>query len=123
MLLFSKSCAQRCTQIGIFSKGLTGLVTIVFSILGSIINARFGLIKGLMIGGISMAASNLMFSWIAMVGPDVNLYAVAIVVDGFTTAFSTVAFVAFISFLTSHTYTATQYALMASLGNLGRRPT
>ena len=67
-----------------------------------------------------MAASNLMFSWIAMVGPDVNLYAAAIVVDGFTTAFSTVAFVAFISFLTSHTYTATQYALMASLGNLGR---
>jgi PAT family beta-lactamase induction signal transducer AmpG len=119
-IVFYKEIGFTDSQIGIFSKGLTGLVTIVFSILGSIINARFGLIKGLMIGGISMAASNLMFSWIAMVGPDVKLYAVAIIVDGFTTAFSTVAFVAFISFPTSHTYTATQYALMASLGNLGR---
>ena len=44
-------------QIGMFSKGLTGFVTIVFSILGSIINARFGLIKGLMIGGISADAT------------------------------------------------------------------
>lgn len=119
-IVFYKEVGFTDAQIGIFSKGLTGLVTIVFSVVGSIINARFGLIKGLMIGGISMAASNLMFSWIAMVGPHVGLYAAAIVVDGFTTAFSTVAFVAFISFLTSHTYTATQYALMASLGNLGR---
>ena len=119
-IVFYKEVGFTDSQIGIFSKGLTGFVTIIFSVIGSIINARFGLIRGLLIGGISMAASNLMFSWIAVVGPDVRLYAAAIVVDGFTTAFSTVAFVAFISFLTSHTYTATQYALMASLGNLGR---
>lgn len=119
-IVFYKEVGFTDAQIGIFSKGLTGFVTIVFSILGSIINARFGLIRGLLIGGIAMAASNLMFSWIALVGPDVRLYIAAIIVDGFTTAFSTVAFVAFISFLTSHTYTATQYALLASLGNLGR---
>ena len=119
-IVFYKEIGFTDTQIGQYSKLGTGLVTIVFSILGSIVNARFGLIKGLFLGGITMAASNLMFSWIALVGPDERLYAAAIVVDGFTTAFSTVAFVAFISFLTSHTYTATQYALMASLGNLGR---
>jgi PAT family beta-lactamase induction signal transducer AmpG len=33
---------------------------------------------------------------------------------------STVAFVAFISYFTSHTYTGTQYALLASIGTLGR---
>jgi PAT family beta-lactamase induction signal transducer AmpG len=50
----------------------------------------------------------------------VRLFAVAVIVDNFTTAFATVTFVAFISYLTSRVYTATQYALMASLGNAGR---
>ena len=87
---------------------------------GGLLNARIGLIKGLLVGGIAMAASNLMFSWIAMVGPNQNLYIAAIIVDGFTSAMSTVAFVAFISYFTSHTYTATQYALLAAVGTLGR---
>jgi PAT family beta-lactamase induction signal transducer AmpG len=67
-----------------------------------------------------MASTNLMFSWIALVGPDLNLFALAVVIDGFTAAFATVTFVAFISHLTSRAYSATQYALMASLGNLAR---
>ena len=67
-----------------------------------------------------MAASNLLFSIIANVGPNTDLFAVAVVIDGFTGAFATVAFVSFITKLTSRTYTATQYALMASLGNLGK---
>jgi PAT family beta-lactamase induction signal transducer AmpG len=124
-IVFYKEVGFTNEQIGQYSKLGTGLVTIVFAVLGSIINARFGLIKGLFLGGLSMAASNLMFSWIALDAaqtgePSTTLYAAAIVIDGFTTAFSTVAFVAFISYLTSHTFTATQYALMASLGNLGR---
>ena len=36
------------------------------------------------------------------------------------TAFATVAFVAFISMLVDRTYTATQYALLASIGTAGR---
>jgi PAT family beta-lactamase induction signal transducer AmpG len=35
-------------------------------------------------------------------------------------AFATVAFVAFISMLVDRTYTATQYALLASIGTAGR---
>ena len=53
-------------------------------------------------------------------GPNERLYAATIFVDGFTSAMSTVAFVAFISYFTSHTYTGTQYALLASIGTLGR---
>lgn len=119
-IVFYKEVGFTDTQIATYSKLLTWWVTILFSVAGSVFNARFGLIKGLLLGGIAMASSNLMFSWIAVVGPVEWLYAVAIVVDGFTAAVSTVAFVAFISYLTSHTYTATQYALLASLGNLGR---
>jgi PAT family beta-lactamase induction signal transducer AmpG len=67
-----------------------------------------------------MAASNLMYSWIAWSGPVEWLYAATVVVDGFTGAFGTIAFIAFVSYLTSHTYTATQYALLASLATIGR---
>jgi PAT family beta-lactamase induction signal transducer AmpG len=61
-----------------------------------------------------------MFSWLAMTGPEPWLLSLTVVVDGFTAALGTVAFMAFITFLSSHTFTATQYALLASIGNLGR---
>ena len=55
-----------------------------------------------------------------MVGPDTRLLAFAVVADGVTSAFSTVAFVAFISYYTSRLHTAAQYGALASLGNSGR---
>lgn len=119
-VVFYEEIGYTATQIGYYSKLLGAGSTIVFSLLSSVVNARFGLIRGLLLGGIAMAASNLMYSWIAWSGPVEWLYATTVVVDGFTAAFSTIAFVAFISYLTSHTYTATQYALLASIGNFGR---
>ncbi len=40
--------------------------------------------------------------------------------DDLTGAFATVVFIAFISMLVDRTYTATQYALLASIGTAGR---
>lgn len=119
-IVFYKEIGFTNTEIGTYSKLVGGGLTIVFSIVGSIINVRFGIIKGLLIGGIGMAVTNLLFSYIAIIGPDTDVFAIAVVADGFTSAFSTVTFVAFISYLTSRTFTATQYALLASLGTLGR---
>ena len=44
----------------------------------------------------------------------------AVVTDDLTSSFATVTFVAFISMLVDRTYTATQYALLASIGTAGR---
>ncbi|MGL5585345.1 MAG: hypothetical protein ACRDDD_07945, partial [Plesiomonas sp.] len=77
-------------------------------------------VRGLLIGGIAMAGSNLMFAWIATVGPNEHLFAATIIVDNFTSAFSSVAFVSFLSWLSGRAFSATQYALLSSLGNLGR---
>ncbi|MEF1215222.1 MFS transporter, partial [Vibrio alginolyticus] len=52
--------------------------------------------------------------------PNEHLYLATIIVDNFTTAFSTVAFVSFLTILTGQAFSATQYALLASLGNFGR---
>ena len=119
-IVFYKELGFTNTEIGTYSKLVGWWVTIIFAVIASLLNARFGIIRGLLIGGIAMAATNLMFALMAVVGPDTRLFAVTVIVDNFTSAFATVTFVAFISYLTSRAYTATQYALMASLGNLGR---
>lgn len=107
-------------QIAHYSKLIGWGFTIVFTLAGSLINTRFGVMRGLVIGGIAMAASNLIFSWIALSGPKESLFLFAVVVDNFTTAFSSVAFVSFLSWLTGKAFSATQYALLASVGNFGR---
>ncbi len=117
---FYKEIGFSNEQIGLYSKLIGWWVTIVFTLVGSMVNVRFGIVRGLMIGGIAMASSNLMFAWIAKAGPVEELFLAAIVVDNFTTAFSTVAFVSFLTMLTGRAFSATQYALLASLGNLGR---
>ena len=119
-IVFYKEIGFSNTQIANYSKLGTGVITIIFAFLGSIFNHKYGIVKGLFISGIAMAASNLMFSWIALAGPQEHLYALAIVVDGFTQAWSLVAMVAFISMLCDRAFSATHYALLASLGNLGR---
>ncbi|MDP4536208.1 MFS transporter [Alkalimonas collagenimarina] len=107
-------------QIAEYSKLIGWFAMVVFTLIGSAINIRFGILRGLFIGGVAMAASNLMFAWIAVIGPNTDLFLATILVDNFTSAFSTVAFVSFLTYLTGHAFSATQYALLASLGNLGR---
>ena len=119
-IVFYKEIGFSNSQIGQYSKLGTGVITIIFAFLGSIFNHKYGIVKGLFISGLAMATSNLMFSWIAVAGPQEHLYAMAIVVDGFTQAWSLVAMVAFISMMCDRAFSATHYALLASLGSLGR---
>ncbi|MGQ7007260.1 AmpG family muropeptide MFS transporter [Vibrio cholerae] len=119
-IAFYKEIGFSNEQIGYYSKLLGWGITILFTLLGSLVNIKFGIVRGLMIGGIAMASSNLMFAWIAKVGPNEHLFLATLFVDNFTSAFSTVAFVSFLTLMTGQAFSATQYALLASLGNLGR---
>jgi PAT family beta-lactamase induction signal transducer AmpG len=118
-LVFYKEIGFTKSDIALYQKGLGTLSVCVFSILGSLINARYGLYRGILACGVAMASTNLLFALLAA-HPVKWLFTVAVVTDQFTTAISTVAFVAFISQLCDRTYTATQYAAFASLGNLSR---
>lgn len=119
-IVFYKELGFSNTDIGTYSKLLNWWVTIVFSVIGGLVNIRYGIFRGLFIAGIAMAASNLMFAWMAEIGPDKGWFVVTIVLDGFTSAWSTVAMVAFISLLCNRAFSATQYALMASLSVASR---
>ncbi len=108
------------TDIALYSKGLGWVTTVVFTLLGGWFTIRSGIVKALFISGIAMAGTNLMFSLLAWVGDSQMLFAITVLVDDIAAAFATVAFVTFISLLVDRTYTATQYALLASIGNAGR---
>ena len=119
-IVFYREVGFSNSDIAYYSKMINWSVTIIFSLIGSVFTIRYGILKGLFIGGAAMAASNLLFSVMAIVGPDKALFAFTVFVDGFTSAWGSVAFVALLSVLCNHTFTASQYALMASLGTFGR---
>ena len=119
-LIFYVEVGFTTDQISFYSKFFGGLVTAAFAILAAMVNTRFGVMRGLFIAGVAMAAANLLYALIAIVGPNTNLFIFTLIIDNFFVAFSTVAFVSFVSYFTSRTYTGTQYALMVSISNLGR---
>ena len=82
---------------------------------------RAGTIKTMFFAGGLMAITNLLFAVLAWTGKSEILFAIAVIADDITAAFATVAFVAFISLLVDRTYTATQYALLASIGTAGQQ--
>ena len=107
-------------DIALYSGGLGWIVTVAFTLLGGLAAIRIGLIKAMFLAGIAMALTNLMFALLAWTGRSEAVFAAAVVMDDLTSAFATVTFVAFISMLVDRTYTATQYALLASIGTAGR---
>ena len=119
-IVFYKEIGFSKGQIAIYSKGLGWITTVVFTLLGGLMAMRVGTIKTMFFAGGLMAVTNLLFALLAWVGKSEILFAIAVIADDITAAFATVAFVAFISLLVDRTYTATQYALLASIGTAGR---
>ena len=119
-IIFYKEIGFSKTDIAIYSKGLGWITTVIFTLLGGLFAIRSGVIKAMFVSGILMASTNLLFSLLAWSGKSEWLFAIAVIFDDMAAAFATVAFVAFISMLVDRTYTATQYALLASIGTAGR---
>ncbi len=119
-IVFYKELGFSKSDIAIYSKTLGWVTTIVFTLLGGLFAIRSGTVKTMFIAGGLMAITNLMFTLLAWSGKSELLFAAAVILDDIAAAFATVAFVAFISLLVDRTYTATQYALLASIGTAGR---
>ena len=118
-IVFYRELGLEYSQIG-FGKLASTVTVCISAIIGSAISARWNTLRGLLVGGVLMAATNLLFAQLARIGPDTGFFLFAIVADQITSAISTVTFVAFISHLCDRRFAATQYAALASLGNLSR---
>ena len=119
-IIFYKEIGFSKSDIAIYSKTLGWITTVIFTLLGGLFVIRSGVLKAMFLAGIIMASTNLLFSVLAWSEKSEILFAIAVIFDDIAAAFATVAFVAFISLLVDRAYTATQYALLASIGTAGR---
>ena len=119
-IIFYKEIGFTKSDIAIYSKTLGWITTVIFTLLGGLFVIRSGVLKAMFLAGIVMAGTNFLFSILAWSDKSELLFAIAVIFDDIAAAFATVAFVAFISLLVDRTYTATQYALLASIGTAGR---
>jgi MFS transporter, PAT family, beta-lactamase induction signal transducer AmpG len=98
-----------------------GLVATLLGVwVGSLLVTKWGMGKSLLLTGVLQLLSNLMFSWQAHVGHDIQWLYATIAIENFTGGMGSAAFVAYISRLCNLQFTATQYALFSSLAVVGR---
>jgi MFS transporter, PAT family, beta-lactamase induction signal transducer AmpG len=101
-------------QIATVSKVYGIWIGLAGALFGGWAVAQFGLMRALVIGAIVGSASNLMFAWMALQGPDVWALTLTISVENFAGGFAGTSLIAYMSSLTSTAFTATQYALFSS---------
>lgn len=77
--------------------------------------ARLGILKTMLIGVFASPLSNLVFIWLATLGPQLYGLYVAITIDNFAMGIAGTALIVYMSSLTRAGFTATQYALFSSL--------
>ncbi len=107
-------------EIANYAKTVGLAATLLGVVLGGILCAKVRIVTALFAGGIAMASTNLLFALLAWTGKDYGLLAAAVFLDNLTAELATSAFVAFLSGLCNREFTATQYALLASIGNFAR---
>ena len=93
-------------------------MTIAGSFIGGVMVVRFGVYRPMIAGAVLVCLTNLLFAWLAHLGPETYGLAIVISADNLSGGFANAAFIAYLSGLTNRAYTATQYALFSSLMTL-----
>jgi MFS transporter, PAT family, beta-lactamase induction signal transducer AmpG len=102
-------------------KGVGLAATLIGGFAGGVLARAYPLVTCLWIGAFLQMASNLIFTWQALVGVDLWALTLTIIVENFTGAIGTVIFVAYLSALCQNPlHTATQYALLTAFAAVGR---
>lgn len=113
--LFYSDLGFSKTEIATYSK-LYGLIaTLVGGFVGGIIAIRYGVLRALLIGAILSAVTNILFAYLAIQDKSGYLLMMAITADNLSAGIAMTAFVAYLSSLTSLSFTAMQYAIFSSL--------
>lgn len=89
-------------------------MTIAGAIVGGVSIARLGILRSLLIGASAVSLTNFLFAWLATRGGDVSALTIAIGAENFSGGFAATSLIAYMSSLTNHEFTATQYALFSS---------
>jgi len=103
-------------EIAAVAKGYGVVMSILGTILGGVAVARLGTVRSLVLGSLLVIGSNLLFMTLAF-QDDPSLVGLAVVIsaDNLAMGVAGTALIAYLSSLTSASYTATQYALFSSM--------
>lgn len=107
-------------QVGLVSKPVGITATIIGALIGGAMVFRLGVIKSLWICGVFQLVSNLMFVVLAEVGAELWLLGLTVGIENLAGGMGSTTFLAYLSGLCNLSYTATQFALLSSLANVGR---
>ena len=94
------------------------IMTILGSFIGGFLSLRFGVMRILLVGAVLAAVTNLLFAWLATAEPTKQALMLVIAADNLSAGLAVAAFVAWLSSLTSVSFTATQYAIFSSVMTL-----
>lgn len=106
------------SQIATAVKTFGVFVSIAGGLLGGLLATRYGVMRILMVGAILSSAAQLIFIALANAGANLVLLYIAVGADNLVAGLASAAFVAFLSSLTSVSFTAVQYAIFSSLMTL-----
>ena len=99
--------------------GMRKVFGVIMSMIGlgfaSWIIAQFGLMRSLVIGAIVGPLSHVGFMWLACAGNNTTVFAIAMAMDNISASISGTVLIAYMSSLTSSSFTASQYALFSSI--------
>ncbi len=105
-------------QIATYTKFWGLWATLGGGFVGGVLSIRYGVIRILFVGAFLTAATNLLFAYVAGKGPDEMLLLMVIIADNGSAGIAAAAFVAYLSSLTSVSFTAIQYAIFSSIMTL-----
>lgn len=105
-------------QIATAVKTFGVVMAIVGGFLGGVLAMRHGVMRILFLGALLSAATNLLFMILAAKGSDLVWLYIVVAADNLSAGLAGAAFVAFLSSLTSISFTAMQYAIFSSLMTL-----
>lgn len=105
-------------QIASLTKVFGLLMTLFGGFVGGVLTMRYGIMRILLLGAVLAAATNLLFMLLAYSGKNELLLAVVIAADNVSAGLASAAFIAYLSSLTSISFTAMQYAVFSSLMTL-----
>jgi PAT family beta-lactamase induction signal transducer AmpG len=105
----------------LFANKTVGFITLMVGVgLGAALYKVAGTFTALLITGFLMMATNMGFAWLAIGEPEKWRLAVTIGMENFATGLGTTVIIAYMANLCNANFTATQYALLSSLGNQAR---
>jgi len=113
--LFYLDVGYTKTQIATYTKFWGLWATLGGGFLGGLLAVRYGVVKILFLGAFLAAATNILFAYVAKQSPNEFLLLWVIIADNGSAGIAAAAFVAYLSSLTSVSFTAMQYAIFSSI--------